>query len=202
MTIIVLEDLFEEKMKETNGLLDEGALDLAGNFLGQIAKNNLKKIMATGKVKLSMPSIDLFHKLKKMGVKNVGPYKIDQVIRQMERQLGIKKNYAGKYHLTDHDDDVAYGQPPRMDGFLKQHIPPGAAGGFYDPTGQYRIPTVTKGGKTIFKTVKTDKMPDYAKGDNKKPKKKGSLGSYINLSKMFGINENTTLSLKEIFYSE
>jgi len=165
MTILVLEDIFQETMKEKAGILDEaGVLDLAASFLGQIAKNNLKKFITSGKIKLSLPAIEMFYKLKKLGVKKVGPYKINQVIQQMEKQLGLRKNYSGKYHLVDDDEET-----PQINPLLAmlQGNAPQIKGGFFDPTGSYRIPVTTKAGKTIFKTL-DPRSQNFLRGNYKK----------------------------------
>ena len=168
MTILVLEDIFQEKMQETDGILEEaGVLELAASFLGQIAKNNLKKFMTSGKIKLSLPAIEMFYKLKKLGVKKVGPYKINQVIQQMEKQLGLRKNYAGKYHSIDDDDETPHINP--LLAMLGGNAPQ-VKGGFFDPTGAYRIPVTTKAGKTIFKTL-DPRSQNLLRGNYKKEAK-------------------------------
>jgi hypothetical protein len=188
MTILVLEDIFEKEISKTKGTLEEGLLDLAGNFLGQIAKNNIKKLLNTGKVKASMPAIEMFYKLKKLGVKNIGRFKINQVIHQMEKQLGLRKNFAGKYHFVDDDDDDnnRYNNP--FYSALQKNAPQ-VKGGFFDPTGAFRLPIVTKSGKTIFKTL-----------DPRALKNKGKIDQ-TSLAKMLGIKESK-LSLKEMFLLE
>lgn len=188
MTILVLEDIFEKEITKTEGALEEGLLDLAGNFIGQIAKNNIKKLLNTGKVKASMPAIEMFYKLKKLGVKNIGRYKINQVIQQMEKQLGLRKNFAGKYQFADDDDiDNRYNNPFYS---MLQKNAPQVKGGFFDPTGAFRLPIVTKAGKTIFKTL-----------DPRALKSNGGRTDQSSLAKMLGIKENK-MSLKEMFLLE